>query len=345
MYRTVSNRKHSKLRAFCLTAVLLLSVIGAFAESGGTSPSTLTITAAPTFNLPLTSGTFGPNDSFDMAFGGALGIEYELVSKFPIALRLAGAYSTGGLLPVEDIPVPGSLNELTFMGGAGTSMALSPLLKVRGFMDGGLVLGSLSTGDSVPYASARAGTGLDFKINDFLSARLDATWTYMFGLYSGLGTTLGLTYAIPAARVDYTRSLALETADMQNIFPIFRSLYDDKAVGTLRLTNTGKKPVSGIRVSFNMKQYMDAPKECALIERIEAGQSVDVPLFGLFNDGILSVTEATKATAEITVEDSAGNAVSRTTTVTVYDRNALTWSDDRHAAAFVSSGASGFRVG
>ncbi len=337
MYFITSNRKYGLLRLKYMLFTLMLAMTGVFAEPGSGSTSAFTLTAAPTFNLPLTDGSFSTNENFAVAFGGALGLEYELTSNFPLALRLAGAYSSGGLLPVEDVPVPGTLNELTVMGGAGTSLSLLPVLKLRGFVDGGLALGSLSSGDLVPYASARAGTGLDFKINDFLTARLDATWTYMFGLYSGLGTTLGITYAIPAARIDNTRTLELGKVDVQNIFPIFRSYYDDNPVGTVRISNTGKKAVSGIKVSFNIKQYMDAAKECAIIDRIDAGQSIDIPLFGLFNDGILAVTEATKVSAELIVEDSAGNTMARTSTVLVYDRNALTWSDDRHAAAFVSS--------
>ena len=82
---------------------------------------------------------------------------------------------------------------------------------------------------------------------------------------------------------------------------------------------------------------MDAPKECGILDELAAGDSVEVPLFGLFNDSILSVTEATKVSAEVTLEYGSGYRQSKASTVLVYDRNALTWSDDRHAAAFVSS--------
>jgi hypothetical protein len=82
---------------------------------------------------------------------------------------------------------------------------------------------------------------------------------------------------------------------------------------------------------------MDAPKECATIAKLEPGASVDVPLYALFNDRILDVTEATKVSGEVSVEYGVDVSQSRSATVLVNDRNALTWSDDRKAAAFVSS--------
>ncbi len=82
---------------------------------------------------------------------------------------------------------------------------------------------------------------------------------------------------------------------------------------------------------------MDAPKQCLSVDRLEPGQSVQVPLFALFNDSILGVTEATKVSGQLLVEYGGGAPQTQSITVLVYDRNALTWADDRMAAAFVSS--------
>jgi len=192
-----SARKHRAYRFLLVSCALLLSATVATAAPGDSS---LTVTASPTFTLPLTSGSFGANEMFAPAFGGTLGLEYSLPVSFPLALRFAGGYSAGGLKSVQDIAVPGTLSELTFLGGAGTSLTLSPPLTLRGFVDGGLVRGALSGGEGVFYGSARAGTGLDLRITDALSARLDASFTYMFGLYGGFGATLGMTYQLPGAQ-------------------------------------------------------------------------------------------------------------------------------------------------
>lgn len=334
MHHPESNHKH---RAFLSLLVLCALLVSATAATAAPGDSSLTVTASPTFSLPLTSGSFGANEMFGMAFGGTLGLEYSLPVNFPLALRFAGGYSAGGLKSVQDIDVPGTLSELTFLGGAGTSLTLAPPLSLRGFLDGGLVRGSLTGGEGVFYGSARAGTGLDLRLTDALSARLDASFTYMFGLYGGFGATLGMTYLLPSSGAAGARLFDFKTVDVKNVFPIFRSYYDENPVGTIQIANTSKKTATNVRVSFIIRQYMDAPKECAVFEKLAPGQTVSVPLYGLFNDTILSITEATKVTAEITVEYGSDSTQSKTATVLVYDRNALTWDDDNKAAAFVSS--------
>ncbi|HPG86181.1 MAG TPA: tetratricopeptide repeat protein [Spirochaetales bacterium] len=321
-----------------ILAPWLVAAMALSAPDAAAAPSGLvTLTASPMVTVPITSGDFGPNDGLAAAFGGSLGLEYALPTRFPLALRLSGGFSSGGLLPVDGVEVAGRLSELSVLAGAGTGLALRPSLRLRGFLDGGMAIGRLDSGDGVPYASARAGTGLELDLAEGFSARLDAAWTYMSGLYGGFGATLGVAYALPAPGSGGDRLLEFASADLGEVFPIFRSYYDDNPIGTVRINNASRKTARDVKVSFVIRQYMDAPKECAVIERLAPGKSVDVPIYGLFNDSILSVTEATKAGAEITVEYGSGTTQTKTVTVVVYDRNALTWVDDRHAAAFVSS--------
>ncbi len=97
-----------------------------------------------------------------------------------------------------------------------------------------------------------------------------------------------------------------------------------------------------MRVSFLIKQYMDGPKESAVIPKLKWVNQSPFPRYGLFND--FGVTEATKVTAEALVEYGADTVKSKTATVLVYDRSRLRpFSSttvlvyDRNAAAFVSS--------
>ncbi|MCP5452361.1 MAG: tetratricopeptide repeat protein [Spirochaetaceae bacterium] len=323
-------------RRDAIIATTIAVIIASAAATAYAAPlGSMTLTAAPMVTVPLASGSFGPNDSLASAFGASLGLEYALPARVPLALRLTGAYSAGGFLPVDGVEVDGTLTELTVLAGAGTGMPLSSALSLRGFADGGLAMGRLNSGDGVLYGSARAGAGLDLRLSEAFAMRLDASWTYMFGLYGGFNATLGLNYALPVAGNAGTIEFA--SADVGAVFPVLRSYYDDNAVGSARVVNAGSRTLTGLKVSFVVPQYMDAPKECAVIERLAPGESVDVPLYGLFNDRILGVTEATKASAEIRVERGSSPAQAKTVTVVVYDRNALTWDDDRHAAAFVSS--------
>jgi tetratricopeptide (TPR) repeat protein len=265
--------------------------------------------------------------------------EYALHSSFPLSLSLGAGYSFGGFLSNQGFAVPGSLSEVLLLAGASTGKDLGKSLFVRGFLDAGIAFGSLSTGTSAPYAAAQLGAGLGYRINPSLSARLDLAGLYKVGLYGGLGATIGLGYSFPAsAQAEKPRLLELLSISMKSLFPVMRSYYDQNPVGTAKISNTSKETATNVRVSFVIKQYMDGPKECATIAKLEPGKTIEVPLYALFNDNILNVTEATKATSEVSVEYGVdGVSQSRTATVLVNDRNALTWSDDRKAAAFVSS--------
>ena len=95
-----------------------------------------------------------------------------------------------------------------------------------------------------------------------------------------------------------------------------------------------------MKVSFFVKQYMDQPKVCGEFPKLARGQEVEVPVYALFNDGIFAVTEGTKTAGEISVEYSyLGRELSNSypVTVTVNNRNAMTWDDNRKAAAFVTA--------
>ncbi len=327
--------------------VLFAAAMALGAVSAQTRPaSPWSLLVSPSFALPLMAGDGSANTAFSAAWGGNLSAEYALPLAFPLSLRLGAGYSMGGLLPSGGVAVEGSLNEGELSAGLGISKALAPGLALRGFLDAGLAYGSLPARGSLPgvsaaYGAAALGLGLDLKLSGSLTARLDASAVYKFGLYGGIGATLGLGYrlpeAAPAGLPAKLRLLNLVSIDVKNIFPIFRSYYDQNPVGTAKIANTGKATATDLRVSFIIKQYMDAPKECATIARLEPGNSIEVPLYGLFNDRILDVTEATKVSAEVFVEYGVDGAASRSATVLVYDRNALTWSDDRKAAAFVSS--------
>ena len=77
-----------------------------------------------------------------------------------------------------------------------------------------------------------------------------------------------------------------------------------------------------------------------MVAEVKQGESVTIPLYGLFTDKVLQVTEATKVAAAVGISyELAGREVSlsRTETLRVYDRNALSWDDDRKAAAFVTA--------
>lgn len=325
-------------------AAITLSAVSAFAvsaQSAAPGLSPWTIAVSPSVAIPLVSGDFAAAPAFGSAWGGKLAAEYGFGTAFPLALRLGAGYAIGALADYDGVSLSGSLGEALFTAGAGTGAALTERLAWHAFIDGGVAFGSLSTGTTAAYGAAEAGLGLSFAFTRNFTARLDAAGLYKAGLYGGVGATLGISYR-PAERPKANQSpnlrlLEFSSIDMQGVFPVLRSYYDQNPVGSLRITNTGKATAENLRVHFIVRQYMDAPKDCGSVDRLEPGASVDLPIYALFNDRILNVTEPTKVSGEFVVDYGDAQSQSRSVTVLVYDRNALTWSDDRRAAAFVSS--------
>jgi tetratricopeptide (TPR) repeat protein len=135
------------------------------------------------------------------------------------------------------------------------------------------------------------------------------------------------------------RGLVIREVAIGNIFPIFHTYYDDHPIGKLVIRNTEFSPITDLTVSLIIRQYMDAPKECAVIREMKAGEEQSVDLYALFKNTILDITQATKVAAEVSVAYTLNGrqaTAGKVETIRIYDRNAMTWDDDRKAAAFVT---------
>ena len=123
-----------------------------------------------------------------------------------------------------------------------------------------------------------------------------------------------------------------------DVFPILHSFYDTNPIGTLLLRNTEDTPATHISVSLIVRQYMDAPKECATLDELKPREEKTVSLFGLFKNTVFEIKESTKVPAEITVSYSLKGStatVSKVATLRILDRNAMSWDDTNKAAAFI----------
>jgi len=325
-------------RAIALVLAAFATIVLSAQAEERISP-TWTLSTAPQVIFPLVDSEFAENDLFSTAWGGLVMASLSLPTPSVLSFRMGLGYVGCGFLPAGTTTVPGSLDEVSLFGGISLRAGLAPWLDLHGSLDAGLSYGFLSSGLSSPYAVLALGGGFGFNLSDSWALSLDAAGTYKLGLYGGASLSLGLGYRLPEAVAPAQprlRLLDFEKVSLDSVFPVLRSYYDEGSLGTLSIKNTGRQAALDVHVSVFIRQYMDAPKECAVIARIDPGKSVEIPLHALFNDVILSVTEATKVAAEVSVAYRGGE-LSKAASVTVYDRNALTWTDDRLAAAFVSS--------
>jgi hypothetical protein len=134
----------------------------------------------------------------------------------------------------------------------------------------------------------------------------------------------------------------LQLSDIQ-LSPIFPALYDyyaEHPIGTAVLSNSSTIPATNITVSVEIKPYTIAPLKCKVPTRLEPGASAAINLSAAFSgQQLLAVTENERAFVEITWScevngrEASGKEIGKTS---IYDRNAMTWNDDRMLAAFVT---------
>lgn len=297
---------------------------------------------SPVVDLPVAD----PHRLFSLSSGGQLGVAYRPKEFGGWEVGSTVGYGVGTLRS-ELTSLATTVSE-TSLGVAGAfTWSLLPSLSARAFGGAALVFGTLS-GDSTGalYASAEAGLGLDWALSPQWSARAGASWLQKLGLYGGLQSSLAVAWTIPEPKANSygpagprLRLLQFSETRLGSVFPILQTYYDDHPIGTIRITNVGTEAATDVKVSFVLRQYMDAAKDCLTLPQLSPGESRDVPLFALFRNNILDVTEATKAAGEVTVEYTTSQGLQTQTSnasLRVYDRNAMTWDDDRKAAAFVS---------
>jgi tetratricopeptide (TPR) repeat protein len=323
---------------FLLIPGLLLAGVLAWAQV----TSDFTITASPGVAVPL-----GPSLSDGLPFytvGGGVSLKGEYTLPF------AQAIYTGLMFDADILPINGAGSQLTLLSlGPEVGLQFFPVprlgIRLAGF--GGMYAGFVFE-DMVlnPFAGGLA--DISYMLSPALSMGLGASYKYAFTpsayVYQGLGITVGVRYHVGAGKGTGTLRVEPQIAP---IFPLFYSYYDKNPAGTLVVRNTSPGAVQDLSVSFQVKQFMDQPKVCWTAPQLARGEEVTVPVYALFRDSIFQVTEATKVAGEIQVTYKylgAERTTSQPVTVSIYNRNAMSWDDTAKAAAFVTPNDSVIRA-
>jgi len=229
-----------------------------------------------------------------------------------------------------------SLTMIGLHGALGYSRTLSDSLQIGPVLYAGYTQ-SIWESSSDGQGSVGADLMLGWRLTPAFSLAAGAGYLQRVGLFEGARIFIGSSYGLGrGSREPFTPS----DIRIYPVFPILYQHYDNAPLGVLQLKNDGSETLSDIRVSLMVNNYMDAPRPCARIERMRRGEEVTVDLHALFNNSILRVTEGERVTVNMIVEyTTLGKQFSQsiTETLVIHNRNALTWDDDRKAAAFVTS--------
>jgi tetratricopeptide (TPR) repeat protein len=313
----------------------------------GISASSFSLHLDPAVDIPL--GYSSPL----FTVGGSVGLGAKYVLPILPLLFVSGGLDYG----ISPLHMDASLNKIGATAGMGLNLLLAPRLSLNAFANGGYSYSFINTAEGgasawIPYITA--GIGAEYRLLSRLGLEIGAQYKNFFTIYQGFGVYAGTSYYFPQnVRLKVQKEvpgkpellgtekiLELSDIEFENVFPVFRKYYDEHPIGKAALKNPSNQLVSDIQVTLIVRQYMDAPKQCSSPTSLQGDEAQQIELNALFTDKVLEITEATKAAVEISLEYSyQGKRYEdkSITTLRVFDRNALTWDDDRKAAAFVTA--------
>ena len=194
-----------------------------------------------------------------------------------------------------------------------------------------------------PYV--KASIGLD--INIVYNFNLNTSINYINYLATG-NSTAALSFIGAAnyrfgknpAEIGYDRSIEIKEIKINPLFSALYKYYETTPAGTIKISNISKnKDVKKLKASVMVKDFMDYPTTSEVIESLKSGESVTIDLHMLFSNKVLSVTEDTPLSANVKVDYVVSDReFSKEDNVTfqLYNRNAMTWSDNRKLASFIT---------
>ena len=318
-------------RKVFLAACLLAAGAPLFAQV--TSDFSLSI--HPAVDIPLGPALADGTPYYSVGGGASIRGEYIL----PFARFLY----TGLGVDFDYAPLNSSQKGLTLLFAgpqAGVTFFPVPRLQLKLAAFGGMYLGfGLGAMTYNPFAGAVV--DVQYLLNPSFSIGAGASIKNAFSsygtVYQGLGIHLGASYHVGAGG---GRANLMIEPSMAPVFPLFYSYYDEHPVGTVVLSNGSPSAIQDVTASFFVKEYMEQPKVFSRLPALDRRQSVTLPVQALFERSIFDVTTETKVAGEIAVTYKyLGSEVTerKPVTVTINNRNAMTWDDDRKAAAFVTA--------
>lgn len=211
------------------------------------------------------------------------------------------------------------------------------------------------TGQSYGAWNMQASLGGRFAFNPSYNFSIDLhpALRYYYSLsplvrFNGFSLTIGISghYRFgtdpddPRAEI---RSIEFNRPQVDDMFAAMQSYYTQHPAGNIMMTNTERYPLTDVTVTFFQSDYMNLPTEVFSVSALEPGESLEVPITVNYDQRVFGLEGVMPLTGEIQVDYTL-----RTRTATqsipvnydLYDKNSLTWDDDRKVAAFITSGDS-----
>ena len=315
------------------TGFMLIFVLLTGVALYGQSEIDYSLDAAPYATLPLGSSS----DVFKTGFGTELFFSY-----LPPFL---GGFTIDSTLNVLSLPLSSADSVWAVSGAAGTGyrFQLGDRLSLHARLQGGYYYWGASGWEpevnNVGGFVLSGGGGALFRISSTFTAGLTAAYDYYNNLYNGIRLGINVRLDFPGIQL-HKSTIEIDSIKLLPLFPVLYRYYDSHSVGTVRVKNSGKKTVQDVSLSLYVDRYMDNPMESGNPITLAPGEERDIPLYALFNDTLMEVTEGTTVSARITISHPIGSkqfSNDYTGALEFYNRNAMSWDDDQKIASFITA--------
>lgn len=305
--------------------------------------SSLFLTAEPvflfdgygSFSIPLLSAAssdyFG---NLKSSFNGGINIEVRPLKNLGITAG-SSFYSFENKIP--DVRTS-KITDITV--GAKGVLPFGDRFVAAAGLNGGYY--SFKRGD-LNYSGLSAGAilSLDYKISPVYSIYLGGNCNFLFHdtfKLNNAGVVAGLKINLSKA-FNKQGNLSVEVVEMDPVFPVLYSWYNENPFATVALYNNEEYTITDVEVSFYQEEFMTSEKKYESIEKIKKNDFAEIDLTAFFNENILTLIEPVEKNAILKVEYKLlgeKRTVNLPVSINFFNRNNMSWTDDRRAAVFVS---------
>jgi hypothetical protein len=166
----------------------------------------------------------------------------------------------------------------------------------------------------------------------------ETKYTYYVSTFSSDGTESDKVAVDATTQIFNRPPLDIEVVQLRDVFSNSYKIYERDGIGRVKLTNNTNKTMARLKVTFQLKDFMDFPTE-AKLDKLLPGASEEVALKAVFNNSILTLTEDSSVQAMIEAsyfDNGKRVSYSKNPTVNVYDKHRLTWDVRERYATFIT---------
>ena len=160
-------------------------------------------------------------------------------------------------------------------------------------------------------------------------------------LLFGIGVSIQYRFGEdPDAAPEIIRAIRFGEPEIDVLFAALQSWYVNNPIGSVEITNIMSYPITDLEVTFFQPTYMDNPKVIAQLPELLPNDPRTIDITASFNGDVFDLINVTPLTGEIKASYTARNKAasqSRTVDYELYDKTAMTWTDDRKVAAYITS--------